>query len=216
MKNHNSLKNFIYTASIILSMAFTLTGCGQEERQSPANPTAANANLPKLDCNIRTQKATQTEQLAKNGQSMQQIYDALTPADASVLEKSENMMLIPPVVDAVQKNKFEGAAYIGEQCEKNRTEYWGYQAQVCAIYSPILKLAVNERDGGSTLEQAREKAAKQITKLIGSADSARNMLAGNVMTNISDQIVRDTYAQPQKTLKELIDAFNAQCMFGPD
>lgn len=214
MKKQHRQKKLILTMSIAITVIFTLAGCKQETRP----PISANAeNLPQLDCTKRAQKAIEIEQLAKDGKSMREIYDALTPETSTVLEKGENMMLIPPIADAVQKNEFKGTTYVGEQCEKNRAEYWGYQAQVCAIFSPIFQLAVNERDGGNTTqEEAKALAAKKIAKLIGSSDSERNLLAGNVMTEISDQIVRDAYAQPQKPLSTLIEDFNGQCMFASE
>lgn len=178
------------------------------------NPNANNSAASQIDCKQRAQKSLEIERLARNGKTMQQIYDALTPAGSSVLEQSENMMLIPPVVDAVRKNKFKGADYIGQQCEEHRSNYWDYQAQVCSLFSPVLQQAVQARDEGiASEEQTREKTDKTIMKLINADDSERSLLASQVMTSISHMIVSNAYAQPQKPLQELVNEFNDQCMF---
>lgn len=178
------------------------------------NSNNNNSEAAKINCQQRAQKSLEIERLAQSGKTMQQIYDALTPEGSSVLEQSENMMLIPPVVDAVRKNKFKGATYIGQQCEEHRGNYWDYQAQVCSIFSPIFQQAVQSRDEGTDSEQQTlEKTDKTLLKLINADSSERSLLASSVMTNISHMIVRNAYAQPQKSLQELVNEFNAQCMF---
>lgn len=185
--------------------------------QTPASTPATAPSLPTLpalNCDDVAATSQNIAELSAQNQSPEQIYNTITPENATPQIRIQNLFIIPPIIEAAQGNSAFTTDNMREHCRHSREGYINNINTVCEMFMPLIEQAAQARDTGtSTREQSLQTTQQTFEAAIPRGQDPSLDLANTVMTRIGNDLVNHIYDNHEKNITQLTIEFNASCRY---